>query len=144
MGIKLDVNKTGFPVKIGNIELWFDCSLENLEKYLRIDELIMEKLKATSVKAKTIKLPNPNDIKDANDVDPKEFEKAFNLKRELVAAQYDIIFGDGTFDKVYKEYPDLMELERILEPLGKAIETEIENHIKTEDLVELSNIEVLH
>ena len=49
-----------------------------------------------------------------------------DVNKEFIAAQYDIIFGDGTFKKIYKEYPDILALEKMLEPIGDALAERIE------------------
>jgi len=39
MTIQINVNRTGFPVKVGSLELWFDSSIENLRNFFNIDEI---------------------------------------------------------------------------------------------------------
>lgn len=127
MTININVEKTGFPVKIGSIELFFDASVENLRKFFDVDEIAQEKMKEAQEKAQHIHFPdNLKDIK-IEDVDVKSLEAAIDVNKDFIAAQYDIIFGEGTFEKVYKVYPDMVALENALEPIGVAISKEIEN-----------------
>lgn len=122
-GIKIDIKRTGFPVKIGSLELWFDSSLENLRRFFDVEELAQEKLKEAQEKARHIHFPDDVEIED---VDTKAVDAALDVNKEFIAAQYDIIFGDGTFKKIYKEYPDILALEQALDPLGEAIAKRIE------------------
>jgi len=125
-GLKFEIKRTGFPVKIGDIELWFDSSLENLRTFFNIEEVAQEKLKEARGKAKHIHFPEDVDIDNIKNVDEKTVDAAFDVNKEFIAAQYDIIFGDGTFKKIYKKYPDIIALERALEPIGIAIAKKIE------------------
>ena len=50
--VKIELKRTGFPVEIGNVELWFDSSMENLRRFVNIDEIAKERLTEVS-KSKT-------------------------------------------------------------------------------------------
>ena len=121
--LKFDIQRTGFPVKIGSLELWFDSSLENLRRFFDVEELAQEKLKEAQEKAMHIHFPDDVGVEN---VDTKTVDAALDVHREFVAAQYDIIFGDGVFRKIYEQYPDIMALEQALDPLGEAIAKRIE------------------
>lgn len=121
--LKIDIQRTGFPVKIGEIELWFDSSLENLKRFLNVEEIAKKQLKEAQEKAKHVHFPE--EIKLEN-LDMEVIDVAFDVNKEFIAAQYDIIFGDGTFKKIYKKYPDIFALENALDPLGSAIAERIE------------------
>lgn len=121
--LKIDIQRTGFPVKIGTLELWFDSSLENLRRFYNVDEIAQKKLKEAQEKAKHIHFPDEVDLEN---IDIELVDAAFDANKEFIAAQYDIIFGDGTFKKIYKKYPDILALENALDPLGLAIAKRIE------------------
>lgn len=125
--IKIDIKRTGFPVQIGSLELWFDSSIENLRRFFNIEEIAQEKLKEAREKAKHIHFPEDMDWENVEDLDVKTVDAAFDLNKEFIAAQYDIIFGDGTFKKIYKEYPDIVALQQALDPIGVAIAEKIES-----------------
>ncbi|MEV9640418.1 hypothetical protein ABZ756_06945 [Mammaliicoccus sciuri] len=134
MTIQIDIKRTGFPVKIGTLELWFDSSLENLRRFFNIDEIAQQKLKEAQEKAKHIHFPEEIDV---DNLEVETVDAAFDVQKEFIAAQYDIIFGDGNFKKIYKQYPDIMALEDALEAVGTAIaerigELEQERSAKTE------------
>lgn len=124
--VKIDIVKTGFPVKIGSIELWFDSSLENLRRFFDVEELAQAKLKEARDKAKHVHFPDDVTAGNAKEVDIETVDAAFDVNKEFIAAQYDIIFGDGTFKKIYKKYPDIIALEAALDPVGAAIAQRIE------------------
>src|SRR5699024_4912555 len=123
MTINIDIKRTGFPVKIGSLELFFDASLENLRRFFDIENIAQEKLKESQEKARHIHFPEI--IEKIEDVEVETVDAAFDVNKEFIAAQYDILFGDGTFKKIYKEYSDVLALEQALEPIGNAIAEKI-------------------
>lgn len=129
-GIKIDIERSGFPVKIGEIELWFDTSIENLKTFFNIEEKLKERLKKAEEKAKNMEIPNEVKPEDVNTIGEEVIDAVFDYNKEFVKAQYDIIFGDGTFDKIYKKYPDIAQLERIINVLGVEIAKKIEEEEK--------------
>ncbi|WP_342538445.1 hypothetical protein MKY15_20590 [Sporosarcina sp. FSL K6-1540] len=121
--LTIDIQRTGFPVKIGTVELWFDSSLENLRSFFNIEEVAQEKLKEAQEKASHIHFPAEITIENLDD---EMVDAAFDVKGEFLAAQYDVLFGDGTFKKIYKKHPDILALEQTLEIVGVAISKRIE------------------
>jgi|SRR5690625_576017 len=119
--VKVDIQRTGFPVTIGTLELWFDSSIENLRRFFNVDEIAQERLKEAQEKAKHIHFPLEVNVETIDNIDVKTVDAAFDVNKEFIAAQYDIIFGDGTFKKIYQQYPDILALEQALDPLGAAI-----------------------
>lgn len=128
MSIKIDVKRTGFPVKIGSLELWFDSSVENLRRFFDAEKIALERLKEVEKKARHVHFPEVEEINEDNikDMPVETIDAALDLNKEYVAIQYDVIFGDGTFKKLYKEYPDVMALNDLIDPLGIAIAEKIE------------------
>lgn len=126
--IKIDIKRSGFPVKIGEVELWFETSPESLTKYVESIKGFKEAEKEMQEKVKTIQLPDVFDINADNieDINLTMTDKAFELQREYIGEQYDLIFGKGTFDKLYNLYPDIEALENALDVVGIAINKKID------------------
>ena len=140
--LKIDIQRTGFPVKVGTIELWFDSSLENLRRFFNVDEIAQRKLKEAQEKAKHIHFPDEIELEN---LDIKTVDAAFDVNKEFIAAQYDIIFGDDTFKKIYKTYPDIIALEQALNPIGVAIADRIEElEVERSEQVETKKSEYLN
>lgn len=121
--VNIDIQRTGFPIKIGKIELWFDSSLENLKKFFNMEEISQELLKDAQEKAQAIKLPK--DV-DAETMSIGTVNEAMDVQKTFLGVQFDIIFGDGTFDKLYNAYPDILALEQTFEIVGVAIADKLE------------------
>ena len=130
MTVQININRTGFPVKIGALELWFDSSLENLRNFFNVNEIAQERLKKAEEKAKHVHFPTNVDDIDPDEMDIKTIDAGFDLGKEFIATQYDVIFGDGKFKRIYEEYPDILALEQALEPLGVAIAKKIDEQEK--------------
>src|SRR5690625_2936435 len=122
--VQVEIKRTGFPVKIGNIELWFDSSVENLRKFFNIEEIAQERLKEIKEKAEHVHFPKGIENYSIEEFEEKDIEKidaAFDINKEFIAVQYDILFGDGAFKRIYDEYPDIWALEKALVPIGEQI-----------------------
>lgn len=127
--INIELKRTGFPVKIGEVELFFDSSLENLLNFINIEEVAKEKIKEVQEKAKNIHFPEGFEDLEASEYTKEDLENVdttLDLNKEFIAIQYDIIFRDGTFKKLYEKYPDMAALEQLLDPIGKEIAKRIE------------------
>jgi len=123
-GIQIDLKRTGFPVKIGTVELWFDNSYENLDKLLKVEELEKEKTKALNNRAKNLQLPTIEN--GVNDKTIKALGDAAEIKKELIMNQYDVLFGDGAFQNLYEVYPDIIALDDALTHVCSKIEQTID------------------
>lgn len=121
--IEIDVKKTGFPVKFGDLDLWFDSSYEHLKTFLGMEDIAQEKLKKAQEKARHVHFPEV--IEDVADVEVETVNAAFDLKSEFIAIQYDIVFGEGAFKKIYEVYPDILALENAMNPTFNAIASKI-------------------
>lgn len=133
MTIQIDIERTGFPVKIGTVELWFDSSAESIFNFTNIEKIAQERLKEIEKKAEHIHFPKGIEnysIDEFAKMDIEKINAAFDINKEFIALQYDIIFGNGTFNKIYKEYPDVWALEKALVPLGEQIAKRIKKQEK--------------
>jgi len=119
--IKIDIKRSGFPVKVGTVELWFDSSIESMKNFFNIEEVAHDKLNAAIEKSEHIHFPDSIDKSEDLAVAKKNSGAVIDLHKEFIAAQYDILFGDGTFKKIYEEYPDVFALDKALEPIGLAV-----------------------
>jgi hypothetical protein len=111
--LEFNIKKQGFPIKIGNIEFWFDVSHEAMREFIEKDQKAGEKLKEIEKRADAIQQSDDDELTKA--------DEAFELKKEELTLQYDAMLGDGAFDKIYSQYPDIRQLEKILIPIDKAV-----------------------
>lgn len=121
---EINVERTGFPVTLNGVKLWFSTSPESLLKYVNLSDVVFQKEKELAKEAENLKLPDAKKIEESQSVsaeDVSAFNKALDFKKQIVAIQYDELFGLGTFEKVYKALPDTEALEGALQQIGDMI-----------------------
>lgn len=121
--IKIELKRTGFPVKIGEVELWFDTSQESLMRFYDLEEEIQKRLVQYELDVVTANIGNKI---ERDGVTKDVVAGAIDLEKKKVEIQYDLIFGDGTFDKLYKVYPDFHALNNALEVAGELMYHKLE------------------
>ncbi|HEL1866760.1 TPA: hypothetical protein TX922_001625 [Streptococcus suis] len=131
-GISVDVVRSGFPVSIGPVELWFDTSDEFLVTFFDLEQEAQKRLaefEKSIVEANLDKKLEEGITKDT-------LLGAIDLEKKLLEIQYDLLFGDGTFEKLYAEFPDHQALDLTLEKVAALIEAKLsELKIERENIV---------
>ncbi|HEL1630260.1 TPA: hypothetical protein U2D46_001829 [Streptococcus suis] len=131
-GISVDVVRSGFPVSIGPVELWFDTSDEFLVTFFDLEQEAKKRLaefEKSIVEANLDKKLEEGITKDT-------LLGAIDLEKKLLEIQYDLLFGDGTFEKLYAEFPDHQALDLTLEKVAALIEAKLsELKIERENIV---------
>lgn len=133
MAVQIEFKRSGFPVKIGELELWFDSSVENLRKFFNVNEIAQKKLREVQKKSEHIHFPKGIEnysLEDFAKMDVQKIDAAFDSHKEFIAIQYDIVFGKGTFAKIYEKYTDINALEEMMDPLFFSIAEQIEEYEK--------------
>ncbi|MFM0878434.1 hypothetical protein [Streptococcus suis] len=131
-GISVDVVRSGFPVSIGPVELWFDTSDEFLVTFFDLEQ---EAKKRLAEFEKSIVEANL-DKKSEEGITKDTLLGAIDLEKKLLEIQYDLLFGDGTFEKLYVEFPDHQALDLTLEKVAALIEAKLsELKIERENIV---------
>lgn len=139
MTIQIDVKRTGFPVKIGEIELWFDSSIERLAKVFEIRDKVREK--EIEIGGKLKRYENLTE----ETMTYEDSKQILEYKKEFVAMFYDGFFGEGAFEKIYSKYPDMTQLEDLIPILDQAIADKInEQEEERKTLVEKKKNEYLN
>lgn len=123
-GLNFDLKRTGFPVTLAGVELWFDSSPEKLINFLSMEKIVEEKMKVSRNEIKGI------EFSEEVDVSEETGRKVINAGMEPVALQYDLMFGEGTFKKLYEKVEDYQAFENALEPLIIAILEKVETESK--------------
>ncbi len=114
--IKIDIEQSGFPVTIGEVDLFFTSTLESLKRFLSIDEAVQKK--ADAIQKMDEELP---DLEDPAHMTGENYDKATDLVKAKAELSYDLTFGDGTFKKLYKKYPDVWALQEAYDYASIAI-----------------------
>ncbi|SDJ67875.1 hypothetical protein [Alkalibacterium thalassium] len=123
--INIPIQRTGFPVKIGSTELWFDSSFENMKRFFNIDDIAKERLEEIREKAEHVHFPEEINEETIETVNVEDMDTAFDVNKEFIAIQYDLMFGEGTFKQLYADIPDIIALEKVLDIVGKSVADKI-------------------
>ena len=101
---------------------------------MNVEEIARERIKEISEQAKHIHFPEEINEETIQDVEDETIEDAFSVSKEYIAVQYDVIFGDGTFKKLYEAYPDVFALEDAFELIADGVteRLEEENEIRAQ------------
>ena len=121
--ITVDIKRTGFPVNIGEVNVWFDTSVENLTRFFDFEEEANKRL--NGLEKEIIESNLDKEITEET-VNKETALGAINLETKLLEIQYDLLFGDGVFAKVYALYPDYQALSNTLDTLCILITAKLE------------------
>lgn len=105
MSIEIELKKSGFPINVGGHELWFDLRAESIEGYVRIEEKTRKRLLEIQKE-----IVDKSLLDESKDIDLERFSGALELTKETTKLNYDLTFGEGTFDKLYSDFPDVQAL----------------------------------
>lgn len=136
--LDINVKLTGFPVGFTNpetgerLELWFDSSIESLKKFLDLDKLALEKFEKVKQQAANLqdKLPKDREVFEEVDLSVESLDAAIDFNKGIIAVKYDLLFGDGSFEKLYEHIPDFEALEEIYPAVDNAISQRIQQQEK--------------
>lgn len=120
--INIDLKRTGFPVKIGVVELWFDTSQERLLDFFDIEA---EASRRFNEYEKQIIEANLSKRIEDEGVTKEVAKDALDLETKYLEINYDLLFGKDTFAQLYGEYPDKEALENTLEIVCREIEVKL-------------------
>lgn len=105
MSIEIELKKSGFPINVGGHELWFDLRAESIEDYVRIEEKTRKRLLEIQKE-----IVDKSLLDESKDIDLERFSGVLELTKETTKLNYDLTFGEGTFDKLYSDFPDVQAL----------------------------------
>lgn len=121
MSIEIELKKSGFPINVGGHELWFDLRAESIEDYIKIEEKTRKRLAEIQKE-----IVDKSLLDESKDVDLERFSGALELTKETTKLNYDLTFGEGTFDKLYNDFPDVQALADAWIKVQACIEVKLE------------------
>lgn len=115
MTININIERSGFPVKIGEFEFWFDTSNEEMQHFINIDQIVNDRYNAYLAEISERSAKGEFDDAKKGEITEEVIGQAIELERKQVEIKYDALFGDGTFAKLYEKYPDYLALDDALD-----------------------------
>lgn len=121
--MKFDIKRSGFPINIGTLEFFFGTSVEELTRFFDVQEGLEDKINPLVKKREKLAIDQENITKnDANAL--------ISISNEMNAIQYDALLGDGSYEKIYAEYPDAVQLFDLFDSIAENVAEAIENDAK--------------
>ncbi|MCK0473779.1 hypothetical protein [Halalkalibacter sp. APA_J-10(15)] len=106
MAIKIETQKTEIPVVIGKLEFTVDASDESSLRLRDAHKNLLDEIEAMKAK-------------DSN------YEADFEQTKEVLKKSYDIILGDGAFDKLYEQTASIHLLSKYFMDLANSLTEEL-------------------
>lgn len=125
--VDIQVNRSGFPVIIGGHEFWFDLRAEKVKEYAEIEERVNKRL--NEIQKEIVEKA----VLDGDKVNVDNFDGALDLTIETCKLNYDLTLGEGTFDTLYKDFPDVNALYNAWFEVQAFIEVKLEQIRKEQE-----------
>ena len=126
MTISIDIKRSFLPIKIGDVELQFDTSLENISRLSTLQQDIAERF--NKYQLELLDRSNNGEFDDLKEgvINKKVIDEAFEIQKKMTEIKYDVLFGDGTFAKLYERYPDVESLDSAFDEVDTLLGAELE------------------
>lgn len=126
MSISIELKRNHIPIKIGEIELQFDTSLENISRLSSLQEEIAERF--NKYQLELVERSNNGEFDDLKEgiVNKEVIDEAFKMQKKMTEIKYDVLFGDGTFAKLYDRYQDLDALDHAFDEVDTMLGAELD------------------
>lgn len=111
MSISIELKRNYIPINIGEIELQFDTSLENISRLSTLQQDIADRF--NKYQLELLDRSNAGEFDDLKEgvINKQVIDEAFEIQKKMTEIKYDVLFGDGTFAKLYDRYQDIEALD---------------------------------
>ena len=126
MTISIDIKRSYLPIKIGDVELQFDTSLENISQLSTLQQDIADRF--NKYQLELLDRSNNGEFDDLKEgvINKQVIDEAFEIQKKMTEIKYDVLFGDGTFAKLYERYPDVESLDSAFDDVDTLLGAELE------------------
>ncbi|MUN92091.1 hypothetical protein [Enterococcus gallinarum] len=121
--MQFEVKRSGFPINIGEIEFFFGTTVEELTRFFDVQDEVEEKIAPLVKKREKL-------VIDQENITKRDAESLIEISNELNAIQYDALLGDGSYEKIYSQYQDAVQLFDLFDPIAENVAEAIENDAK--------------
>lgn len=130
--VSVGVELSGFPVLVGSEKFFFSTAEENVERFLEFQknpEAYVAKVQAIADSTDI----TDKDFKTADDLPTvEEYREYVGSQKEALTIMYDIMLGEGAFDRLYNVYHDSMALAKIMGAVIDTIGVGLEKYAATQ------------
>lgn len=121
--MKFEVKRSGFPINIGKLEFFFGTSVEELTRFFEVQDEIEEKIQPLMSAREKL-------TKNKGDATSDDVKELINVSNQLNTIQYDALLGDGSYEKIYAEHPDAVQLFDLFDLISENVAEALENDAK--------------
>lgn len=121
--MQFEIKRSGFPINIGEIEFFFGTTVEELTRFFDVQDEVEEKIAPLMKKREKL-------VIDQENITKSDAQSLIEISNELNAIQYDALLGDGSYEKIYSQYQDAVQLFDLFDPIAENIAEAIENDAK--------------
>lgn len=121
--MKFEVKRSGFPINIGKLEFFFGTSVEELTRFFEVQDEIEEKIQPLMSAREQL-------TKNKGDATSDDVKELINVSNQLNTIQYDALLGDGSYEKIYAEHPDAVQLFDLFDLIAENVAEALENDAK--------------
>ena len=126
MSISIELKRNYIPINIGEIELQFDTSLENISRLSTLQQDIADRF--NKYQLELLDRSNNGEFDDLKEgvINKQVLDEAFEIQKKMTEIKYDVLFGDGTFAKLYDRYPDIEALDSAFDEVDTLLGAELD------------------
>lgn len=121
--MKFEIKRSGFPINIGKLEFFFGTSVEELTRFFEVQNEIEEKIQPLMSAREKL-------TKNKGDATSDDVKELINVSNQLNTIQYDALLGDGSYEKIYAEHPDAVQLFDLFDLISENVAEALENDAK--------------
>ncbi|MCD5076653.1 hypothetical protein [Enterococcus gallinarum] len=121
--MQFEIKRSGFPINIGEIEFFFGTTVEELTRFFDVQDEVEEKIAPLVKKREKL-------VIDQENITKRDAESLIEISNELNAIQYDALLGEGSYEKIYSQYQDAVQLFDLFDPIAENVAEAIENDAK--------------
>ncbi|MDL4908429.1 hypothetical protein [Enterococcus gallinarum] len=121
--MQFEIKRSGFPINIGEIEFFFGTTVEELTRFFDVQDEVEEKIAPLVKKREKL-------VIDQENITKSDAESLIEISNELNAIQYDALLGEGSYEKIYSQYQDAVQLFDLFDPIAENVAEAIENDAK--------------
>ena len=116
--LNIDIKKRGFPINFGPVQFFFGTAAEELIRFFDTQEKYEAEAQKIAEEVQGLKkLENPT---------KEEVSALLEATQKLAEIQYDGLLGEGAFERIYKEFPDVDQLLELFDDVCLSIAENIE------------------
>ncbi|MBM6742495.1 hypothetical protein [Enterococcus gallinarum] len=121
--MQFEIKRSGFPINIGEIEFFFGTTVEELTRFFDVQDEVEEKIAPLIKKREKL-------VIDQENITKSDAQSLIEISNELNAIQYDALLGEGSYEKIYSQYQDAVQLFDLFDPIAENVAEAIENDAK--------------